>query len=288
MNIFLRQWQVGYRMKPAGSILSDKSTPFIPIPNTPRYTAADPFLFTKDGTTYLFAELFDKIDNRGKLGYCVFDGLKFGGWKMVISESWHLSYPNIFEYAGDVYIVPEANGSNEVYCYKAVSFPDKWEKCGTILRNGRFVDTTFLEYNGRHYMFTYDISDDNRKKLLVYDIAENSADLLFGGEVSVDDSSARPGGCFFEIAGKIVRVSQDCDGDYGKALVFSELIRLDSCGFDEKKIDHISPSDIVIEKSDISGIHTYNGNDFCEVIDFHCPDYSIGTQIGRVLCKIRK
>ena len=99
MRVFLRQWQVAYRLLPQGSIFSDLKTPFTAIPNSLRYTAADPFLYKYNEKTYLFAEIYDKKDGLGKIGYSVFDGKKFSPWKIIISEKYHLSYPNIFKYS---------------------------------------------------------------------------------------------------------------------------------------------------------------------------------------------
>ena len=77
LRLFLRDWQVAYRLKPVGSIFNDKATPFIAIPNTRRYAAADPFIFEKDGVKYIFAELFDKKEDIGEIGYCVFNNGTF-------------------------------------------------------------------------------------------------------------------------------------------------------------------------------------------------------------------
>lgn len=287
MKLFLRQWQVAYRVKPCGSILSDNSTPFISIPNTQRYSAADPFLFSNNEKTYLFAEIFDKKDNRGKLGYSVFENGRFSEWKIVISEKWHLSYPNIFEYNSNVYIVPEANESKMLYAYKAVSFPDRWERCAPILSGTKLVDTTFADVDGKHMMFTYDIADQSEKKLYVYEIEEDGrSHLLCDGPVSTDDGSARPGGNFFYHEGNLIRVSQDCTDDYGTGVVFSKVLQCDRNAYKEEQIKHLSFNDIKLDKKNISGFHTYNANDSLEVIDFHVKDYGIMTQVYRVLSKI--
>lgn len=289
MKLFLRQWQVAYRLKPEGSIFSDTSTPFIVIPNTRRYTAADPFLFTEKGILYLFVELFDKKEDRGKLGYAIFDGEKFSDWKMIISEPYHLSYPNIFKYKDDIYIIPESNESDTLYAYRAVNFPDKWEKIkNPILKDRKLVDTTFLDYNEQHLMFTYDIADNDNKKLYVYSIDEsgNVKDYI-NDFISNDDSSARPGGNFFTYKDDIIRVSQDCTGDYGIGVVFSRIKQCSPECYEEERVLRISPKDVKINKNFISGLHTYNANEKIEVIDFHVIDFDPMVQVRRVLNKLR-
>ena len=287
MRLFLREWQVAYRKKTQGSILTDRSSPFTAIPNTRRFTAADPFLFTENGVTYLFVEIYDKKEGLGKLGYAVYDGERFSPWKIVISEPYHLSYPNIFRYKGAIYIVPEASDSSTLYAYKAISFPDEWERCETIITDRRLVDTTFLEKDGKRWMFTYDIASQESKKLYLFLIND-------GGEltqctdtfISDDDASTRPGGNFFRYGGDVIRVSQDCTGDYGVAVVFSKVLTCSEECYAEERLLRVSPKDVQINKHFISGLHTYNANDELEVIDFHVIDFDPMTQVRRILEKL--
>ena len=286
MRFFLREWQVAYRKKPLGSIMTDRETPFFCIPNTRRYTAADPFLFTEKGVTYLFAEIYDKKEKLGKIGYAVFDGERFSPWKIVISEPYHLSYPNIFRWNGEIYIIPEANESWTLYAYKAVSFPDTWGKCNPILTDRRLVDTTFLDYDDLHLMFTYDIADAFRKKLYLYSVNETGeAKPYVSDSISDDDATARPGGNFFRYQGDVIRVSQDCAGDYGVAVVFSRLTACSPEHYAEKPVLRLSPADISVNKRFITGLHTYNANETMEVIDLHVADFDPMTQVRRVLEK---
>lgn len=286
MRLFLREWQVAYRLLPQGSIFTDRKTPFICIPNTRRYTAADPFLFEEAGVTYLFAEIYDKKEGRGKLGYSVFDGNRFSPWKIVISEPYHLSYPNIFRFQDQIYLVPEANESHSLYAYKAVSFPDTWVKCDPILTGCRLVDTTFLDDGDRHLMFTYDIGDSAKKKLYLYSVNEKGeVKPYISDHISEDDATARPGGNFFRRQEDVIRVSQDCTGDYGVAVVFSKITDCTPECYAEEKVLRLSPEDITVNKRFITGLHTYNANETMEVIDLHVTDFDPMTQVRRILEK---
>lgn len=288
MKFFLRKWQTAYRCKPIGSVFTDKDTPFIVIPDKKGYTAADPFLFTENGKTYLFAELYDEKAGLGRLGYSIYDGEKFSDWRVVISENYHLSYPNIFKYNKEIYIIPESSASNTLYAYRAVSFPDKWEKITPpLIDNRMLVDTTFLDYNGKHLMFTYDIRDYDNSKLYLYSIDDNgNVEKYVDSYISDDVSSARPGGNFFKYNEDIIRVSQDCTGDYGIATVFSKVEKCSKDGYKEKKVMRVSPDDVKIGKKFISGLHTYNANEEIEVIDFHVIDFNPMVQIRRIKRKL--
>lgn len=67
-----------------------------------------------------------KNNGRGVLGcLCLSDGDTC--FKEVLNENFHLSYPNVFEYDGSIYMLPETFESNQLRLYKCVSFPYKWE-----------------------------------------------------------------------------------------------------------------------------------------------------------------
>lgn len=288
MRLFLRKWQIAYREKKTATILTDRKTVFKAVPNGHGFAAADPFLFEKDGKTFLFAELYDKKEGLGKIGYSVFDGRSFSEWTVVISEKWHLSYPNIFEYNGDIYIVPEANESNTLYAYRAVEFPGRWEKCEPFVQGRRFTDTTFLSTDDSRYAFTYEIGLSGRDSLLRFNIDENG-NIDTGTELNVSDNdgSARPGGRFFyDSDGSLIRTSQDCADDYGSGLVFSRVKDCTPESYDEEVILKIHPGDIRINRHFISGIHTYNATDSIEAVDFHTIDFDPMTQVRRILEKM--
>lgn len=82
----------------------------VSIDDCGKYWFADPFVYEKDGVTYLFYEAFDLVQQKGLIGYSVFNQLTGEGSAptIIIDEPFHLSFPNIFEYAGDIYIMPES------------------------------------------------------------------------------------------------------------------------------------------------------------------------------------
>ena len=192
MKLFLSDWQIAYRNAPAGIIIDDLSEEFIPIIRD-SYAAADPFLFNKDHKKYLFAEIMIDKKCPGKIAYSEWEKDHFGDWHVIIEEPYHLSYPNVFEYNGEVYLVPESNESGEVYVYRAIEFPSSWQKCFTFIKGKKCVDTTFLEFQGKHYMFTYEIEPAENKKLWIYEISESGQiKLIDNNPFSTDESVARP------------------------------------------------------------------------------------------------
>ena len=73
-SLFAESWNVAFRLKKQGSIFEDLDSRFMIIPNSLRYWAADPMVFTYKNNTYVFAELYDYVRCRGILGYTKYDG----------------------------------------------------------------------------------------------------------------------------------------------------------------------------------------------------------------------
>jgi hypothetical protein len=74
---------------------------------------------------------------------------------LALDEPWHLSYPFIFQWQGQAYMVPEGYGSGALRLYKAVEFPLRWE-FAAVLVDRPLIDTSLVEWEGRWWMFTSD------------------------------------------------------------------------------------------------------------------------------------
>ena len=260
-------WDIAFRC--------DESMPFKVIENPKWAWAADPFLIKYNEKIMLFAELYlFKSERNGVIGYCEWNGQKFGEWKVSMDKHWHLSYPNVWVENGKLYMCPESNQLEEIAIYELVSLPDKWIKKRILLMNGRYADSTFLDYGGEQYLFTYKHNEFSNieGKLLMYKVTKDGVTMPH--LISDDIKKARPGGNFFWNYGKLIRVSQNCEDEYGKELVFSEVLSV--CPeFKEKTIRRVKPNNVKIENNkNYIGIHTYNRLDNFEVIDLKYEIYS--------------
>ena len=264
MGLKIETWSIAYRKKKNGLLFDDVSD-FQVIDNGRKGWYADPFLFDFDGKTYLFAEFFSYDISRGVLVVAVYDEAeeKFGDFKEIIREDYHLSYPFVFiGNDSEIYMLPESNESEQLYLYKAVSFPDKWEKYKVIDEDIRLVDTTLFKWDGRQFALSLELDD----KMLLLEL-DDSYNLIDKTLLSNDMSFARAGGRVFEYEGKKIFVSQDCKDDYGKAVNLIDFT-LDNKTFKHKIIKKITPEDVgLINSPKASGIHTYNFSDKLEVID---------------------
>lgn len=258
-------WAIAFRKKNK-SILDDTETPFKMITNSWRYWRADPFVFDFNDKTYLFAELYDRILRRGVIGCVELSEYGCGKWHIALKEPFHLSYPNVFEHDGNIYMIPESYVANEIRLYKAAEFPYKWEYISS-LSNVCAVDSTLIEDNGEQYLMTQ-IIDEKTEKLAVFK-ADKKLRLSDMFVVSgIQKENFRPAGKAFCNNSELFRPSQDCTESYGSALNIAKITKLSDHEFEEHIIKKIYPNQIHTDTDQkYYGIHTYNFSDRFEVID---------------------
>ncbi len=284
-KFFAESWNVAIRKKGKGDILTDLRTPFKILKNSFFSWSADPFIFEFKGITYIFAEIYDYRLRRGTLGYSILKGDRIGRWKQIIIENYHLSYPFIFEYAGDVYIIPESNENNSLNVYRALNFPDEWEKVTVLIHNKKFVDTTFFEWENCICAFTTDVSEyDNQRE---YFITFNERKIASIDEIMVSDTkTSRMGGNVLQIEDRMIKVCQDCRKTYGGGLIFKEI---EEDNLDGKEVRQIFPETLRFDKRVlIDGIHTYNANERYEIIDIKTRRFNILDFIFRLLENVKR
>jgi hypothetical protein len=209
------------------------------ITDMPARFVADPFLIRDRDTFYLFFETLG-VD-RGVIGLATSaDGLRWRYERVVLEEPFHLSYPNVFKWGDDYYLVPESVAVNGVRLYKATHFPDGWQFVKPIIADRALVDSTVLIHQGLLWMFTS--SPDNQNLYLFY------ADRPEGPWIEHPESpivtgngrDARPAGNILDTGERLIRFSQDSQeyGEkYGKAVRGFEILTLTREKYRERPLE---------------------------------------------------
>lgn len=230
---------------------------------------ADPFLIKDKNQLYLFIEEMNFETNLGEIS-CIKLNEKFEilEKKTVIKENSHYSFPNIFCYENEYYMIPENVSSNRLDLYKATQFPFQWEFEKTMINCCKLVDAVWIYYNEKYWLFGNKIEEyeyDNNDFLYLY----YSDDLLNGywhphkqNPIVSNSKIARNGGKVFEKEGKLYRVSQDCSETYGAKVVINEILELSTENYKEIKTEEFMPP------QGAKGLHTYNFIEDIEVFDF--------------------
>lgn len=268
--LFLEQWILLYRWNNGfpSSFRHFKKL----VPPNDRFWA-DPFVVQKGNTYYIFFEEFEFSNNRGHISAVTIDQEgAVSELGTVLERPYHLSYPFIFEWGGEYYMLPETVQNRTVELYKCVEFPHKWKLQKTLITNISAVDATLFQQEDRWWIFT-NVRDapgmSTMDELFLF-----YADSPISGHwqahprnpVVSDVRRARPAGKLFHHMGGIYRPSQDCSVRYGYGLRISEVAKLNETTYEEREAIFAKPE----WDDSVRSVHTFNSENQLSVADAVC------------------
>lgn len=267
-QIAVRRAQGGLAVQPDRGSVDLSGFTFITSPAGLCY--ADPFVFWRDGRPYVFFEC-DSYRNEPAV-ICVAEILEdgIGPVSTCLSTSFHLSFPQVFEVDGEIFMMPESLEAGELALYRAVEFPLRWEKDRVLLK-GNVVDAALWRTQGQWFLFATVIDLLSRTASLHLFLAPTLSgpwEPHPGNPLSYDVRRARGAGALFERGGRLFRPSQDGSGTYGRAIEFNVVDDL-SCSHYAEHValvvtpDHVPP----LGGAPATGVHSYHEAGGIEVID---------------------
>ncbi|WP_394758876.1 hypothetical protein [Flavobacterium sp.] len=193
---------------------------------------ADPFLIDNNDKLFLFYEAI--VNSKGEIWSAEIVNNKLKSIQKVISESFHLSYPNVFEYQEHCYMIPESSEDKTVRLYKALVFPSKWEVCKILYKDSRLVDTNFLKLENVYYWFTFDLDLNLTRLFYSYSIFSEWIEHKQSPLIS-----NRNAGNFIFEGDQIFRPVQISKKHYGEGVKLMKIVELNEQKFLEE--DYIVP-----------------------------------------------
>jgi hypothetical protein len=200
---------------------------------------ADPFIWIHEKEYYLFFEEMPTNTKLGRICSMTLDNdLNVLANEIVLERPYHLSYPFIFEYKGEIYMLPETGTNHSVEVYRCTQFPNRWELAQTLLSGVFAVDATLFEYKGKWWMFV-NIAEEGGSTWDTLHLYYSDHPLSHNwtphpnNPIVQDVRSARPAGHIFSQDGKIIRPSQDCSKRYGYATNFNIITKLNEIEYEE-------------------------------------------------------
>lgn len=171
---------------------------------------ADPFILKKSEEFFMFFEVLNMETYTGDIGYATsVDGEKWEYKKIILDEPFHLSYPCVFEWQGNYYMIPESGEDLSVRLYKALSFPDEWKYVGNLLTGYPFSDPTIFFHDNRWWMFTSNTGADVLNLFSSDSLATGWSSHPMNPLIENNKSISRPAGRIIEYDGKLYRLAQD-------------------------------------------------------------------------------
>jgi hypothetical protein len=205
------------------------------VSDVPARFVADPFILQESDAWYMFFEVMNAQTDQGDIGLATSaDGLRWTYSQIVLDEPFHLSYPYVFKWQGEFFMVPESRRANSVRLYKSISFPTRWAFVGVLLE-GAYGDPSVFCFDDMWWMFVCPTSDENDTLRLYY-----AADLMGpwiehpkSPIVEGNANAARPGGRVLVLDGRVIRFAQDDEPVYGNRVRAFEITELTTGSYRE-------------------------------------------------------
>lgn len=254
-------WNVGCRNIVTGTELAP-----ILVPNA--CWVADPFLFKHKDQVFLFVELFNRETNKGSIAFCEIVDAEFSMIQICLVEDFHLSFPRVISFNGNVYLTVESSSKPGVRLYESVTFPHEWKYLYSIDESKTYVDPIIFEHEDNLYLVVSGRLDPNSNEIYFFrthapesDSWEGSA----GNPYRKPKQMARNAG-FFRDGDRLIRVSQrKYAGVYGFDVNLHEIsIPIDFDRFIEVDLENY----LFLKPLDARQFHTLN-----KLGDFIVYDY---------------
>lgn len=215
--------------------------PWDSFPQHPRCCfMADPFIVRDSNDYYIFYEEMPPQMNSTWGDIAVLHSTDLEHWTRIgvaIDEPFHLSFPNVFQYEGEWYLIPEAGATNEVRLYKSIHFPMEWKYVKSLVKDVHPADPIIIEWNNVWYLMYW----SNEVLRLYY--ADN---LLTDWNEHADSpirlkdkyQETRPAGNFAMYNDSLYYFVQRHDGGYGTAVCAYRIDTLSPTIFRETRMQN--------------------------------------------------
>jgi hypothetical protein len=209
------------------------------VTDVPAGFIADPFMIQVREHWYMFLEVKNQRSKRGEIGLATSDnGRQWHYERIVLAEPFHLSYPYVFAWMGDYYMIPESCQARSVRLYKAVNFPWQWSLVGILREGHEYVDSSIFFYQKKWWLLSgLGKAPERADTLCLF-----HADDLMGPWVEHPCSPiingnghiARPSGRVQVLNNTIIRYAQDCDPFYGLQVHAFAITELTTTSYRER------------------------------------------------------
>lgn len=196
------------------------------VTDIPASFVADPFMIHVD-SWLMFFEVLDQA-GKGVIGLAKSEsGREWSYERIVLEEGFHLSYPYVFEWQNEYYMIPETLGANAVCLYKADEFPFRWSVIARLIE-GQCADPSIVRFNDVWWLFFCSTPYQHDTLRLYF------AERLIGpwrehpqSPIIRDDMRrARPAGRILPFNDKVIRFAQECVPQYGSRVRAFDILEL--------------------------------------------------------------
>lgn len=208
------------------------------VTDVPATFVADPFMLYENQTWYMFFEVMNARTRQGDVGLATSsDGLNWNYKQIVLHEPFHLSYPYVFKWKDEYYMIPESYQANSIRLYKAVDFPTQWVFVKKILDGSDYVDSSIFHFNNKLWLFTTSTKSNILRLYYANELMGSWIEHPKSPVIEGNAHIARPGGRVVVFDGRIIRYAQDDEPNYGNSVRAFEITELTPNTYKEKEVN---------------------------------------------------
>ena len=234
------RYQVGFQKNTWGNLEYRKS---IFIENKEGTFNADPFVIEKDNKSYCFVECFDYSEKKAKINVYELSEKEYTFIGTALEESFHLSFPYIFEFNNDIYMIPESSKNRDIRLYKCSNFPLEWNLEEVLINDIDAADTMILRKDKMWWMLTNEdplfLGNHNYQMNIYYskELVSDNWQPHKNNPIIMNSEKGRNGGILFNNQ-DIFRVSQKFGfyKKYGENFAIHKIENLSENTYSEKTI----------------------------------------------------
>lgn len=239
-------WSIGIYGGPSPLALAP--LPDVPRPvlsrddvcDLPACFVADPFMVRDADQWHMFFEVMNWRTGQGQIALATStDAIHWTYRQVVLAEPFHLSYPHVFKYDRQWYMVPESYQAGEVRLYAASEFPFRWSPVETLLRGEYLVDSTPFYRTGLWWMYvdaSLQREHDTLRLFWARELKGPWTEHPKSPLIRDDPTRARPAGRPVTVEGRLIRFAQNCRPAYGTQVRAFEVDELTSDSYRERPL----------------------------------------------------
>lgn len=263
---------------------------------------ADPIIYTQGKKTYVFMEVYDRLDCRGCIGVSELDdGGRLTRPVRIIEEPFHMSFPMVFDYDGRTYMIPETIEGGALFIYRMEESVYQWKQVRRLEELAGCVDSVVYsdDQSGDINIFTCKSNEENglltglRRYVLEGGIdgecKDRSETLNEGYRQYRYDM--RNGGPLIRLDGELYRVIQkSTEYIYGESIELRRAL-IGANAYTEEYAGSISLDDIAVTTLPLTthrvGIHTYGCGGGIEITDVSVVRASLANTARKLVINVK-
>jgi hypothetical protein len=230
-------WSIGiytgdspFNLKPSAEIRNPVLTRES-VTDVPTEFVADPFMLGG----HMFFEVLRTDTQKGEIGLATSsNGRDWNYEQIVLREDFHLSYPYVFEWQNEYYMIPETLGVNATCLYQADDFPLRWSLKARLI-DGPCADPSIFRFHDLWWLFlcSAPYQHDTLKLYFAEELIGPWREHPKSPIIHGDKCRARPAGRVLALNDKVIRFAQDCVPQYGTRVRAFEILELTTATYVE-------------------------------------------------------